>query len=188
MDAAAPVTALALGIAASWLTGAIYTMQAGVRKTLAFVTCALVLPAVLLLPQAVSTFNAIGDTIIPERVDVNPGPDLVKFGKEIRSATPPGSIVLAPMPDMTYVFYSERHTIVGVINDGQLTRVLPELEKNFNQYRIYLAFPPSEKQNFRMAMTSDPIKAENNDLVLLTIAEPAANDRSDAAELSFINR
>ncbi len=170
---AAPVAAVALGITASWLVNIAYTLRNGSQKTLMLLMSLIGLPVILLHPQLVYTLDTVAAAVIPSEVTAE-NPELVKYGIAIRSATPPGSIVLSPPVDMTPVFYSERHTIVGVTGDDVLLKILPELYEEFNSYPIYLAFPPSEAQHFTWAMQNYQIAARKDNIVLLDIAQPNA--------------
>lgn len=170
---AAPPAAIALGITASWLMNIAYTLRDGSQKVLMLLMSLIALPIILLHPQLVYTLDTIAASLIPSKTTAE-SLDLVKYGIAIRSATPPGSIVLSPSADMTPVFYSERHTIVGLTGDGVLLKILPELYQKFNSYPIYLAFPPSEAQRFTWAMQNYQIVARKDNLVLLDMAQPNA--------------
>lgn len=173
---AAPVVAVALGVAASWLMNFAYTLRNGPEKTALLLSCLIVLPIILLHRQAVYTFDTVATALVPSK-EISAEPDLVAYGSAIRDTVPSGSIVLSPSPDMTPVFYSKRHTIMGVTNNNVLIKILPELHEKFNSYPIYLAFPPSEAHHFARAMQNYRIAARNDKLILLDIMQPNADRR-----------
>lgn len=75
-------------------------------------------------------------------------PNEAAYGEAIRAATPADAIVLSPSPSMVPVYYSERHTIRLVADDGAVDRVLPEVQRDFPAAPIYVAVPAVQLQSW----------------------------------------
>jgi hypothetical protein len=71
-----------------------------------------------------------------------PASRLVQFGREIKAATEPGSIVLSPLLSEIPIYYSERHLIRGVSNEEAVERQVNLAHSRFPGAPVYLALPP----------------------------------------------
>ena len=73
---------------------------------------------------------------------------LVAYGRAIKAATPPGSIVLAPLVSAVPLYYADRHIIRGIGSPEAAENALPEIHSAFPDAPVYLAIPPILAESF----------------------------------------
>jgi hypothetical protein len=147
---AAPLAALAL----AWL--ATEELRVGwsrnaMLKTGAFVALAALQLAVLPRPK-------IGIDRSPE--------SLIRYARDIRNSTPPGSIVMAPLLSPLPLYYSERHIVRGIVNGDALSRELPDIRSEFPRSPVYLAVPPFLADSFASVLSHGTIVSSTKDVII----------------------
>jgi hypothetical protein len=160
---AVPAVCAAAGLSFGWLAGLTESgeISAEVRRVLGAVLFVLV-PAVMLAPALPPlVLRATGAT-------QNQG--LVRFGRDIEAATPPGSIVLISSFDKVICYYSRRHTIEGITDDTALDRRLGTLHAEFPGLNsAYLALRPSETAAFARTLAAYPRVASADSVVVVRL-------------------
>jgi hypothetical protein len=97
-----------------------------------------VVPGLMLYPLVSSVVRPAE----PDPADVA----LVSFGRELRSSTPAGAIVLTPEWSMVPVYYSERRIVRGVNSRKRLDEVLAALPKAFSgNPPVFFAAPEGQE-------------------------------------------
>ena len=76
------------------------------------------------------------------------GEEQIRYARDVREATGADAVVLAPTVSAVPLYYSERHIVRGVANDGVLAEELQEIREQFPVSPIYLAIPPSLAGDF----------------------------------------
>ena len=151
---AAPVVALAL----AWVSTIDLRRSlspAAVWKTLIFVM--LVGIQLLVLPHPVMKHD-----YSPQR--------LIQYSEDIREATEPGSIVMAPLISAVPIYYSQRHMVRDVDDDAIVSQELPKLCREFPGVPIYLAIPPFLAGKFAATLPTAHVIASTPQAVVLRMA------------------
>jgi hypothetical protein len=74
--------------------------------------------------------------------------DQIRYARDVRDSTGVDAIVMAPTVSAVPLYYSERHIVRGVANDGVLAEELQDIRRQFPASPIYLAIPPSVTADF----------------------------------------
>ena len=128
---AAPTVAIAM----AWLASPEFHSGVGTRGIQQFVFVALAVAQAVLLP-------------VPRMSDGYDPFKLVQYARDIKSATEPNSIVLAPLVSAVPLYYSERHIIRGIDSPAEASNILPQLSREFPGSPVYLALPPELVTSF----------------------------------------
>jgi hypothetical protein len=76
------------------------------------------------------------------------GEEQIRYALDVREATGADAVVLAPTVSAVPLYYSERHIVRGIANDGVLAEELQDIRKQFPASPVYLAIPPSLAPEF----------------------------------------
>lgn len=139
-----------------------------------------IVPLLLLLPL----LRAAGSVTLGTGAAVHA--DMIAFGRDIRSSTPPNAIVIVPMPSMIPVYYADRHLIRGVQDRAVLQAVIERMPAVFPGSPVYLALPPADADaaSIRRLGEGFPLVRSSGALRLYAIATPGDDPaRSTAGAL-----
>ena len=95
---------------------------------------------------------------------------LIQYSEDIREATEPGSIVIAPLISAVPIYYSQRHIVRDMDDDGDISQELPKLRREFPGVPIYLAIPPFLEGKFSGTMAAAHVVASTPDAVVMRLA------------------
>jgi hypothetical protein len=123
MNLAAPLAAIAL----AWL--AVSVLDHRIARTGRWAMLIVICPVILLQLW-------FGTEQSPE----NPS-QIMGFSTGIRRATDPDAVVLSPLVSAIPLYYSERHLIRCVSDEGMLKHVLPYVREQYPKARLYWATP-----------------------------------------------
>lgn len=158
---AAPLAAVSIGLGAERLARWTSRLDAAERRLAALVLF-VVLPLVLMKPLVVSSYLRVSTRVVdtPE----------IAHARQVRQATPEGSVVLSPFGGMVVSYYTERRTLRGVLDDARVEEVLGEMRAAFEPGTpFYLAVPPPLKQDFPETLARYPVEMETVHLVLVRL-------------------
>jgi hypothetical protein len=124
MNLAAPLAAIAL----AWLAVSVLdqTIARSGGGAMLIVICAMI----LLQPWLFGTEKSPED---PRQI--------MGFSTGIRRATGPDAVVLSPLVSAIPLYYSKRHLIRCISNEGMLNHVLPYVHEQYPKARLYWATP-----------------------------------------------
>jgi hypothetical protein len=102
--------------------------------------------------------------------------EFVRFGTELREACAPDAVILSPIESMVAVYYSRRHIIRVIENDGVLEVAVPQAAAAFPGSPLYLALQPKETyiSHFPRALSRYPALKSTPDLILLDLEQKRA--------------
>lgn len=124
----------------------------------------LIVPLILISPLASQT--ALAFRKLP------PDP-LLEYAKDIESSTPASAVVLSPLDTMVPVYYSHRHMIRSVTDDGALRSILHQARTVFPGSDIYIAIPPFNLGQFPCASSHFPLVKRTQNVILLKVTAEA---------------
>ncbi|HEV2273863.1 MAG TPA: hypothetical protein VGR96_06835 [Acidobacteriaceae bacterium] len=164
---AAPLAALAL----AWLATA--ELRAKPSKGAVFKSSMLVgLAAVqlLILPHPRSAPR------LPHDYDAQ---RLIRYAEDVRNATEPGSIVLAPLESAVPIYYSDRHVVRGIADDAALSGELRRARREFPGRQLYLAIPPFLANSFSHALSKGRLVASTGDTIIVALTQTPGEDTTN---------
>jgi 4-amino-4-deoxy-L-arabinose transferase-like glycosyltransferase len=118
----------------------------------------LVVPLILIVPLSRHTLQGF---VKPDSAG------LLAYARDIEEATSASAVVLSPIDSMVPVYYSHRHLIRSVVDDGALKLVIGQAEAVFPGNDIYLAIPRYFESHFPCASSRFPLVKSTRDLLLL---------------------
>ena len=128
---AAPLAALAL----AWVAAAGLRSRGSTSAALKAVAVVVVATLWTLLPRPIAGGDRNSD-------------DQIRYALDVREATGADAIVVAATLSAVPLYYSERHIIRGIANDGVLAEELQDIRREFPASPLYLAIPPSLARDF----------------------------------------
>ena len=162
---AAPVASLSFGIALVLGLARIERASHFSGRRLAQALAVLAVPAMMMLPlwhETTRQWDSSRLTAAPQ----------IPFARAIRDNTAADAVVLVPSETKVHVYYSQRHLIRGIENDGVLDRALPMAVQAFPDSTLYLAMPPDETWRFPEALQRFSAQARSRDVILLLLRKP----------------
>ncbi len=156
---AVPLGGIAIGFALDSLT---VRLQGSLR----WLTLAIV-PAMLLLPLATITSTAYDNR--------NAHSPMLDFASEIQQNTPPTAVVLSVSPSMVPVYYSDRHTLRFVDDEGTLRLLNQQVWQVFPGSDVYLAMMPAYATRFPCAFKNFSEVKRSPNLILLKVSPDSCN-------------
>ena len=94
---------------------------------------------------------------------------LIRYAQNIRQATEPNAIVVAPLHSAVPLYYSERHIVRDVSSTESIAQQLPILQREFPGGPIYFAVPPS----FAATLPAGPVVSSTSDAVIVKLSGQA---------------
>lgn len=147
---AAPLAALAL----AWIATAelrVEPSRASLIKSAAFVALAALQLIVLPHPRIEHDYS-------PER--------LIRYAQDIRDATEPGSVIMAPLVSAVPIYYSQRHIVRGVGDVSAVQDELQRIHRDFPGSPIYIAIPPFLSANFAQILSHQTVVSSTPDAII----------------------
>jgi hypothetical protein len=156
---AVPLGGIAIGFALDSLT---MRLQGSLR----WLSLAIV-PAMLLLPLATITSTAYDNR--------NAHSPMLDFAAEILQNTPPTAVILSVSPSMVPVYYSDRHTLRFVDDEGTLRLLNQQVWQVFPGSDVYLAMMPAYATRFPCALKNFSEVKRSPNLILLKVSPDSCN-------------
>jgi hypothetical protein len=126
---------------------------------------AIAFPLILLFPLVRSDGGAKARKSMPA--------PMLDYAREIEDHTPASGIVFSPVESMVPVYYSHRHFIRAVNDDGAFRYLIPKARVVFPADDVYLAVPPANVDQFSCAASHFPVVVQTPNLVLYKVVSDA---------------
>lgn len=156
---AAPIAAIGLGLAYSWLENLQMNLSDQVWQRMSVaVLINLALPCTMLLMGVITVLMISAGGVNNQ---------LVRFGQRIKSEVPPGAIVITNEANPIPAYYSERHVIRGMRDAPELAQQLGRIREACAGCSLYLAVTArSESQFNEMLEQAAPIYSDATGVIV----------------------
>jgi hypothetical protein len=92
--------------------------------------------------------------------------DQIRYARDVRDSVGADAIVVAPTVSAVPLYYSERHIVRGITNDGVLAKHLQDIRRQFPASPLYLAIPPSLAGDFAGTLAQATVVRSTPDAII----------------------